>query len=657
MRPSYTFAKVQTLMLVLALAWPSLSVASTPSDPSGPLYFVPNETPIVVHAASVGDVVARIGLPTLFDKYPALFGAFRKESVENAGADLLTLSGWNQAGVDLMKPVTLAVVDPDREAFVVWVGVSDRTRLEATFRRLMGDDVTVRTVGDAAVFVPGSGSGRFLVRGDWAALVVIDRGDDRAAHADALADRVATLTPDASLATSTSWVTASSSLTGSDVVAWFDVKRMAEVFLAEERRWRAQYEQNDWADKQLAEARERGDSPDRIADLERQVVEVAEQRKARDERDLRMDAFISRVAGTTCSVAIGARVENSAVALRGQVVLDEGHVLRSILKPGSPMALARALSTSPIGLFEASIDGAALGPLVREFIGAIDDMDYDALKEVVQKRYEIDLDRDLLGRLGSAFGVSFAMKGERLSAAVTAGITDTAAVKGVFDRMANAERTREMLKVAHQGDSWAWTVPWDGDEARLRLADGRVSFSNDPALADRVAAGKAGTWLAGTPAATWLSADGVVMLGAMDMGQIVLAFAGKMSAFARTESSVELGSGPAVAKLQKQLAKLDADLQKLDAKDAASRQALATEVARLIGPSSIAASASPTGFSLAGGHVFGAKSIQAAIDGMMAAVAKRDKDEKRHYEARAKLEQKRQGIYDALEKAGRAETP
>jgi hypothetical protein len=144
-----------------------------------------------------------------------------------------------------------------------------------------------------------------------------------------------------------------------------------------------------------------------------------------------------------------------------------------------------------------------------------------------------------------------------------------------------------------------------------------------------------------------------VLLGVIDMGQIALEFARKVSAYARTESPLELGSSPGVKKLQKQLEKLDADLRKLDDKDDASRKAIAAEVARLIGPTSLAASVSPAGLSLAGGHLFGGKSIEASLDGIMAATAKRLKDQQRSNEARSKLEKKRQSIYDALEKAAR----
>jgi hypothetical protein len=187
-------------------------------------------------------------------------------------------------------------------------------------------------------------------------------------------------------------------------------------------------------------------------------------------------------------VSLGARVTGASVSFRGEAVLDEGHVLRSVLKPGSPMALSRALSTSPIGLVEASIDGAALAPLIRDFMGSLDVMDYDALKELVLKRYELNLDRDLLERLGGAFGMSFAMKGDTLSTSFTAGITDDAAVKGLLDRMAAAERTQEFLRTAHRGEVSAWTLPWFEGEAVLRLEKGRATLSNDTALADRVLA-------------------------------------------------------------------------------------------------------------------------------------------------------------------------
>jgi hypothetical protein len=224
-------------------------------------------------------------------------------------------------------------------------------------------------------------------------------------------------------------------------------------------------------------------------------------------------------------------------------------------------------------------------------------------------------------------------------------------VKGVLDRMAAAERTQEYLRAAHQGSVTAWTLPWSDGEARLRLESGRVSLSSDGALADRIASAKAGTWLAGNPAATWLAQDGVVLIGAMDMGQIELALADSYKESARTAPATDLGSDPASQKFQRSLAKVEADLAKLEARDLGSRQALLVQVARLIGPTSLAATKTPAGLSLSGGHVVGGKTIEATIDGIMAAAVKRVQDEKGHRERRGKLQRKEQGLWDAFEKA------
>ncbi len=92
---------------------------------------------------------------------------------------------------------------------------------------------------------------------------------------------------------------------------------------------------------------------------------------------------------------------------------------------------------------------------------------------------------------------------------------------------------------------------------------------------------------------------------------------------------------------------------KQQAKEAQSRRSLVVRVARLIGPTSLASTPSPAGFAPQGGHVTGAKSVEAAIDGLMAAAVKARKDGERYQELSAALTKKRDAAFEAYEKATR----
>ena len=92
---------------------------------------------------------------------------------------------------------------------------------------------------------------------------------------------------------------------------------------------------------------------------------------------------------------------------------------------------------------------------------------------------------------------------------------------------------------------------------------------------------------------------------------------------------------------------------KQQAKEAQSRRSLVVRVARLIGPTSLASTPSPAGFAPQGGHVTGAKSVEAAIDGLMAAAAKAQKEEEVHRERSAALTKKQEAAFQAYEKATR----
>ncbi len=658
MHSNYTAARATLLLLALSLAVPSLALAVTPGDRRGALSFTPSGASLVVHAPSIADLVSRAGLPKLIEKHKALFVEVRAEAEREVGADPLTVAGWSQLGIDLAKPVTLALIGPTREAFVFWAPISDRTRLEATLRRLVGQDLSTRQVGDVTVFAAEHGPVRFLMREGWAAIVAVDSGSARAEYAEELATQVATLGPDAAVTASPQWPQIESTLQGNDVAVWLNVRQIAENILAEDKRWREQAKHEETAAKALVEAAERGGAeepdpapgPDADEEAARDEAARAAAMRAHEER---VEAFVERLTGGVGGISLGARLQGPTLVLEGQLLLDEGHVLRSLLKPGTRMALLQAVSDAPLGLLEASFDGAQLAPLIKEVLGLLDRKDYEHMRGLVQAAFGIDLDQDVLARIGGSFGMSFAMKGETLNAAFTVGVSDEGAVKSVLDRMAASEGMDGAMQEAHQGDVWAWTVPWSENKARIRLGGGQLALSNEPPLADRIADGKVGTWLAKNPASAWLSGEGVALLGALDLGQIVLASAKSYGESRQSESPIEPDASPSLKKLHKTLAAIEAERAKLQAKEAQSRRTLVVQVARLIGPTSLAVTPSPAGFALKGGHVTGAKSVEAAIDGLMAAAAKAQKEEEVHRERSAALTKKQEAAFQAYEKATR----
>lgn len=315
---------------------------------------LPPRTMLMMEVASPNRIAEIIGRDALVKQFPTHYAKLAGELVENLGSDLLDPARIKDIGVDVDGRMGMAVVSLEPLTMAFFVRLSDPARFrQFTFdaiRRNKGDVVAVPMAGAEVLRVKDERSA-IVLRGPFAALVV----QDRDAKGDIALD-VAGADPHASLANDREFRKATGALGSPDWLTYLDAAAIwAQV--GDERETPA--ETGNWARDELAAAKQRGESPQRLAELEAQAKQVdldnarwARRRAA--ERTLRERMFTG-VGKAAWSVS----AKPTGLVAEGRIeYADEALFALLFRNRAGESSLPKALSGRPMWLMNGTVDVA-----------------------------------------------------------------------------------------------------------------------------------------------------------------------------------------------------------------------------------------------------------------------------------------------------------
>lgn len=605
-----------------------------------PAQLLPRGTVLLLTGTSVTRAAEVLERDRLVAAFGPQYTSARAVIVGMMGHDLLDPAAWPEVGLDPGGPVGLAMSNVNDERFVVFATVSNRTKLVELVRRVAGKagvEILEEPYGSASILrAKGEDDGAVVLRDGFAAIVL----DGRKGAYD-FAKTMVTMDPNVSLASQAGYRKATGGLRAADMTMYMDVAGMVDqVNMQEVRELREAKPESNWAQDELERAKkEGGASPERLAELERQVEEARQwelrsRQRSEGERALG-ELLVSGVEG----VGFTATVKRSGPVFDGRVVAGEEAFLRRLLgnRTGAP-ALPVAMNGAPLWCGSGRVDPVAAFELVQAL--ALADGAPPAEQRAAAKRaLGIDLEADLVPVLAGDAELCLAVDGtpgdgrmdpkKDLGLAAIVQLTDAAKAKYVLAKVATSgsEVGKRMKK---KGEGYTLDVP-EWRTVHVQTAGDRVVVSTDPELAKRLAVGDPGSMPSKIrpPAATGaMGLSGTAASQALDLSLAVLwtmmgsSSMGKPMVVGRGLSLEEMEKVPLSAKTkkaEKAMRKAQARLDAIEADRQAFRVKQTLGFTDGLGIVATAATEDDRGFTLTGGQFLRAESLGRVVEAMLAA--------------------------------------
>ena len=350
---------------------------ATPGGPGAPVELAPVDHPsqLLPRGTALlvtGTSFARAAEVFERDRLVAAFGpqytSLRSVIVGSLGHDLLDPKAWPEVGLDPGGTVGVAVsgIGPDAKIVLV-ASVSDRKKLVEAIRGVAGKaeiEMVEEAYGSASILRPkGEVKDGVVVLRDRFAALVIDTGKGSLDYAKLLV----TMDPNVSLASNAAYRKATGGLRAADLVTYLDVSTMVDQ--ANVRK--TEVASSNWAEEELGRAKQEGASPERIAELERQVEQVRQEEARWRKRDEGERALAELLVSGIEGVGITATAKRSGPVLDGRVAAGPDAFLRRLLvnRSGAP-TLPVAMNGAPLWCGSGRIDPTAGLELLEAMAGA-----------------------------------------------------------------------------------------------------------------------------------------------------------------------------------------------------------------------------------------------------------------------------------------------
>jgi hypothetical protein len=461
-------------------------------------------TLVVVESAGPARVAEVLGRDALVARFPDEHREIVAETVRELGVDALDPKALAAIGVDTNGRMGVAVLSAKPFTWAFYWSVTDagKFRKHVVDRlRAGGQDVaTVPMAGAELVRIDGMRTG-LVLRGSIAVLV----GQDGEVKGDPALE-IATADPYNSLASDRGYRKATGGVAPGDGSVFANVGLLWSLMRPEGEEAAPQPASN-WARDELAQAKARGDSKERIAELEQQArdVDLAEKGWAdrrRAEQEL-AEWFLGRMGLMMWS---GMAKPGGLVAV-GKLEIDPdagpSKVLRN--RAGTPV-LAKALARDPAVLVTGAMEpGELLG--IFELLLRADGTSWTEAVAEVKKIAGVDLDAEVRPLFTGAAGFAAtidgtftgtAADGKLLGIAIDLEVSDATKARALLDKVAtNAEAERKKKKDTsfslRRDKRGGWII--DIREWRpvfVSIAGHHLVASTDAELGDRIARGVEG---------------------------------------------------------------------------------------------------------------------------------------------------------------------
>jgi len=597
-----------------------------------PSQLLPRGTAMLLTGTSVmraAEVLERDRLVTTFGPQ---YTALRSSIVGSIGHDLLDPKAWPEMGLDPGGTVGLSVSDLNDPRLVLFATVTDRKKLVDLVRNVAGkaqQELVEESYGSASILRPKgeSNDGVIVLRDRFAALIMAD-GD----AALGLAKLMVTMDPNVSLASEAAYRKATGGLRAADMVMYVDVAGMVDQVNVSEQQREASPETN-WADDELARAKQEGASPERLAELERQAQEVRADQQRWRRRDEAQRALAELVVSGIEGVGLTATVKRSGPVLDGRVVAGpEAFVRRLFVNRQGASTLPTAMNGTPLWCGLGRIDPTAALELAEAMAGA-NGVDPAQLRTGAKGVLGLDVEADIVPMLGGDADFCLVVDGKlegrldpekQLRFGGTIQMTDAAKAKYALAKIASSGSVLgSSMKKRGEGYTMQF-APWG--TVHLQTAGDRVVVSTDPELAKRLAAGDPGSMPSKIrpPAATGaIGLQGTAASSALDLSLLTLwttmgraTMDGPM-VVARGLTAEEMEKVPHSAKSKKAKKAMDKAKAQVDALEAKRE---AAEIQQVLGFTDglgilvAAATEDDRGFTLTGGQFLRAESLGRVLE-------------------------------------------
>jgi hypothetical protein len=363
--------------------------ATPAADPTHPLELVPARARAMIMAKSPQRLAQIWERERFAGSFPAEYAELVGDMKREVGLDLLDPAALTTIGIDVTAPVGAAVLSFDDDAFVFFGGTGNPTALVELFERLMKKPLRPEALGEAKLYAINEDLTLVLRHGMFA-LVFVE--DHRSGQPD-YAQEVARIDPAQSLAHATTMERAHLGMPqDADVRGLLDVAGIMRDELEISRR--RDQESAGEINRRLAEARQRGASPEEIAGLQQQV-QAQQDFVTRRQRERQVaELLLARTIGAIEGIGLAVDADQSRGLLgRIHVALEPDAVFRELLVESaeSPTAL-RALGDEPQLVLSGQVDpGVAMELFAQAALAA--GTSYADINDEMLRDLHVDFDR------------------------------------------------------------------------------------------------------------------------------------------------------------------------------------------------------------------------------------------------------------------------
>ncbi len=604
-----------------------------------PSQMMPRDTAVLVTVGSMDRVAEVFERERLVEAFGPQYTSLSAIVRGTLGYDLFDPAEWANVGLDPAAPMGLAVTSAVHPKVVAFATIGDEVKLLEFLRATAGKasmELVETSYGAAKVLRPkGENDGAVVIRDRLVAFVFEEQGVD-------FAKQLVTMDPNVSLASNVSYRKSTGGLRAADLTMFFDIANLVEQANIEQED-RASEPQENWAQQELVEAQKRGDSPERLAELEKQVAEINEDqarwRKREEGERMLTELLASGIEGAGFTVT----VKRSGPIFDGRIVADDEAFLRRLVsnREGAPV-LNRAMNGAPLFCVSGQVGGDALIELL-EAAAFADGKEFSSVLAESKVKTGLELDSDLKA-LAGASEMCLALEGEldptkgdpadSLGLGVVVSLADEAKAKYLLAKVANS-KGKLAGKMKKKGSGYTVEVP---DWRTMYVQDwgSRIVISSDAELATRLAEGKPGSMPSKVrPAGARGAMDlpGTAASEAFDLSLGMLWLMAGSSSFGEPSFTVgglsqeEMEKVPLSKKSKKARKALDkatAKLEKLEKERDAAEYRKLTEIMDPMGIVVAAATADARGFTVTGGQFLRVKSLGQVVESMLGATMSDD---------------------------------
>jgi len=600
-----------------------------------PSEMLPRDTHLLVTVASVERVAEVFERDRLIEAFGPQYVTLRALVTTAMGHDLLDPAVWPAVGLDPKGPLGISVSGAVRPRVVAFASIGDQVKLVEFLRTVAGKaqvELIEQSYGSALVLRPkGEDDAAVVLRDGLMAVVLEDPGEGIDA-----AELLVTMDPNVSLASTVGYRKATGGLRAADLTAYVDIAGMVEQASMESEA-RASAPEKNWAQEELVEAQKRGESPERLAQLERQVEEENERQAEWRQRDAGQRDLAELLVSGIESTGFTVTVKRSGPIFDGRVVADEGAFLRRLVRnrEGAPV-LTQAMNGAPMFCMSGRVQPEPVLELVKA-VAAAEGEEVSAMMAEAKAETGLELQTDLMALSGASelcltqvaeLDASAEDPAKALGLGVVLSTSDEAKAKYLLAKVASSSGELGQ-RIKKKGEGYVVDVPkWV--PLHVKTWGNRIVIGSDPELATRLAAGTPGSMpskVRPSGARGAMDLPGTAFSQAFDLSLSMLWLMSSRPSFGDEPmfavaglSAEELQKVPLSKKSKKARKALDKANERLEAIERKREAAQFEQMKGVFDPLGIvvmAATADERGFTVTGGQFLRVDSLGQMVEGLL----------------------------------------